>query len=85
MRYQRLSYQKQARILKCFCEDITAVSAAMIVGANRNTINACYREIRERIFRQTLQESGLERGEFELDESSFGAKRVRGKRLFSDC
>jgi hypothetical protein len=55
MRYQRLGYQKQARILKCFCEDVTAVSAAMIAGVNRNTINACCREIRERIFQQTLQ------------------------------
>ncbi|MDR3233028.1 MAG: hypothetical protein LBT46_05100 [Planctomycetaceae bacterium] len=51
----------------------------MIVGVNRNKINAYYQEIRERIFRQTLQESGLERKEFELDESSLGAKRVRGK------
>jgi hypothetical protein len=36
MRYSRLSYPKQARILKCFCEDVTAASAAVIVGFNRN-------------------------------------------------
>jgi transposase len=35
---------------------------------------------RERIFQETLKESGRETGEFELDESYFGAKRIRGKR-----
>jgi transposase-like protein len=39
-----------------------------------------FREIRERISRQSLKESPLETGEFELDKSYFGAKHVRGKR-----
>jgi transposase-like protein len=47
---------------------------------NQNTVNSYFREIRERIFQQSLKESPLETGEFELDESYFGAKRVRGKR-----
>ena len=36
--------------------------------------------IRGVIFHQSLKEYSLEEGEFELDESYFGAKRVRGKR-----
>ena len=63
-----------------FCADITALSTAAIVGVNRNTINSYFRLIREAIFYQSLKKYSLEEGEFELDESYFGAKRVRGKR-----
>ena len=80
MRYNRLSTKKINRIILCFAEDITATSAARIVGVNRNTINAYFYDIRVKIFRQSLIESKQELGEFELDESYFGAKRVRGKR-----
>jgi transposase-like protein len=67
-------------LLRCFCEDLTATATASISGVNRNTVNSYFREIRERIFQLSLKESPLETGEFELDESYFGAKRVRGKR-----
>jgi transposase-like protein len=68
------------RIIRCFCEDIPALSTAVIVGVNRNTVNSYYRMIREAIFHQSLKDCSLDRGEFELDESYFGAKRIRGKR-----
>jgi transposase-like protein len=80
MRYNRLSDRKVSAIIRCFCEDITATSTAAIVGTSRNTVNAYFQMFRERIFHETLKESGLETGEFELDESYFGAKRLRGKR-----
>jgi transposase-like protein len=80
MRNKHLGQRKIAAIIRCFCEDITAVSTAAIVGVNRNTVNSYYRLIREAIFRQSLMENSLEDGEFELDESYFGAKRIRGKR-----
>ena len=47
---------------------------------NRNTINAYYNEIREKILQHSLKEQEKELGEFELDERYFGARRVRGKR-----
>ena len=47
---------------------------------NRNTTNAYYNEIREKILQYSLKEQAKELGEFELDESYFGARRVRGKR-----
>ncbi|MDR1960247.1 MAG: IS1595 family transposase, partial [Planctomycetaceae bacterium] len=78
MRYKRLSVKKVDLVLRCFCEALTAT--ASISGVNRNTVNSYFREIRERIFQQSLKEGPLETGEFELDESYFGAKRVRGKR-----
>ncbi|MDR3182032.1 MAG: hypothetical protein LBT89_03780 [Planctomycetaceae bacterium] len=61
MRYSRLSHQKQARILRYFCEEVTAVSTAVIAGVNRRTVDSYYREIRERIFSQTLKEHQQEK------------------------
>ena len=43
-------------------------------------MNAYYNEIREKILQYTLKEQAKELGEFELDESYFGARRIRGKR-----
>ena len=63
-----------------FAEDITASAASKILHINRNTINAYYNEIREKILQHSLKEQEKELGEFELDESYFGARRVRGKR-----
>jgi transposase-like protein len=80
MRYNRLSAKKINKIILCFAEDVTASSAARIVGVNRNTINAYFHDLRIKILQQAVKESKQELGEFELDESYFGAKRVRGKR-----
>ena len=46
---------------------------------NRNTINAYYNEIREKILQHSLKEQEKELGEFELDESYLGARRVPEK------
>ena len=80
MKYHRLSRYKIKRIILCFSEDITASSASKILHINRNTTNAYYNEIREKILQHSLKEQEKELGEFELDESYFGARRVRGKR-----
>ena len=50
------------------------------MGVNRNTVNRYFNIIREKIFKESLKETEKEIGTFELDESYFGAKRVRGKR-----
>ena len=47
---------------------------------NRKTVNAYYNEFRRLILEHSLREQEKELGEFELDESYFGARRVRGKR-----
>jgi len=66
--------------LKCFCEDIPATKTASILDLNRNTINRFYTIFREKIALASREEMKALCGEFELDESYFGAKRVRGKR-----
>ena len=47
---------------------------------NRNTINKIFNKVRQHLFADNLNLSEKENGEFELDESYFGAKRIRGKR-----
>jgi hypothetical protein len=61
MRYHRLRDKKTVLILKCFCKEVTAVSTAVIAGVNRRTVDSYYREIRERIFSQTLKEHQQEK------------------------
>jgi len=80
MLQNKISTQKRNKIFACFCEDITATATAKLAGVNRNTVNYYYNKIRKILLLESLQEGGIETGEFELDESYFGAKRVRGKR-----
>jgi transposase-like protein len=75
----RISERKFKEILKYFCVDLTAVQTSKITGINRNTINRYYNKFRERIVKLCNLESPF-KGEIEVDESYFGAKRVKGKR-----
>ena len=77
--YHRLITTKINKIILCF-ESPTATATAKIVDVNRNTVNRYFNIIREKIFRESLKETEKEIGTFELDESYFRAKRVRGKR-----
>ena len=78
--YHRLSRYKIRKIILCFTEDITASSVSKILPINRNTINAYYNEIRKKILQHSLKEQEKELGEFELDKSCFGVRRVREKK-----
>ena len=80
MRKQRLTTQKRNKIFLSFKNDLTATQAAEICGVNRNTVNRYYTLLRRAILSQSVQEAQAEIGVFELDESYFGARRVRGKR-----
>jgi len=75
----RISEKKFREILRYFSEDFTAITTANLCRVNRNTVNKIYHLLRERIVKMSLKRKA-EFGEFELDESYFGAKRVRGKR-----
>ena len=78
--YHRLTTTKINKIILCFVEDITATATAKIVGVNKNTVNRYFNIIRKKIFQESIKETRKEVGDFELDESYFGAKRVRGER-----
>ena len=63
-----------------FCEDIPASKTSRLTGINRNTVNRYYSHYREHILSWQYEEVMRLSGEIEVDESYFGARRVRGKR-----
>ena len=75
----RISEAKFRQIVKLFSLDLEADQMAQISGLNRNTINRYLRAIRERIVDYCQTQSPF-KGEIEVDESYFGARRVKGKR-----
>ena len=76
----RISEKKFREILRLFCLDIEAIKVSKITLISRPTINKLFDGIRQRISEQCEVNSLLGKGEIELDESYFGAKRVRGIR-----
>ena len=79
MKMTHISERKFREILKCFSKDCTAAMTADLTGVSRPTINRIFTLLRRRISQVSIA-SAKELGEFEIDESYFGARRVRGKR-----
>lgn len=67
------------KIAKCFCDDFDATQTAHITHISRVTVNRLFDLFRKRIIELTNQDKKM-RGSFEVDESYFGPKRIRGKR-----
>ena len=59
---------------------LKASKVAKITGVSRPTINRIYAGIRQRISEDCEHLSPFKEGEIEVDESYFGARRVRGAR-----
>lgn len=74
-----ISRAKFRQILKLFALDLTAVQITALTALNRNTINRYLRLIRQAVAAHCERESPFS-GDVELDESYFGARRVRAKR-----
>ena len=67
------------RVVMDFSTDVTAETTARRTGLERKTVNRLFLRFRERI--ECLCEAEeLFTGDVEVDESYFGARRVRGKR-----
>ena len=75
----RVSEAKFRDLVKYFSLDLDAQQISILTHLNRNTVNRYLRLIRNRIAEICESETPL-KGEVEVDESYFGAKRVRGKR-----
>ena len=75
----RISEAKVRQIVKLFAVDLNALQIAEIAGVNRNTAHRYLAAFRERIARFCEAESPVQ-GEVEVDESYFGARRVKGVR-----
>ena len=75
----RVSEAKFRDLVKYFSLDLGAQQIAILTNLNRNTVNRYLKLIRKRIAELCESETPF-KGEIEVDESYFGAKRVRGKR-----
>ena len=74
-----ISEKKFREVLRYFCEDIDATKTASFTNIQRKTINLLFGKIRKQIYTLCQIEEKFS-GEVEVDESYFGARRVRGKR-----
>ena len=75
----RISEAKFRDLVRYFSLDLDAQQIAILTRLNRNTVNRYLKLIRMRIADLCESETPF-KGEIEVDESYFGAKRVRGKR-----
>lgn len=75
----RISESKSRGIIKLFCVDLNATQISKLSGLSRNSINKILLALRIRIAELCELEKPF-RGEIEVDESFFGARRKKGKR-----
>jgi len=75
----RISEAKFRALVRYFSLDLDAHKIAFLTRLNRNTVNRYLLLIRKRIA-ELCERSSPFQGEIEIDESYFGARRVKGKR-----
>ena len=76
----RITEKKFREIIKLFSSDLPAIQIAHLSGVSRMCINRIIKQLRIRISEECEKENIFKRGEIEMDESYFGARRVRGKK-----
>jgi hypothetical protein len=76
----RIPEKRFWQLVRLFAQDLAASDVAMLTGLQRKSVNSTYYKIRTRIAQACEHESPFQDGEVEVDESYFGARRMRGKR-----
>ena len=76
----RIAEWKFRLLVRYFALDFSATVVAQLTGLTRKSVNTIFLKIRERMAQDCELKSPLSAGEVEVDESYFGARRVRGKR-----
>ena len=76
----KLSSYKIKKIINCFCLDLNATQTSKLLKLNRKTSNEYYMTFRCAIALYQHDEFEKFVGMVELDESYFGARRIRGFR-----
>src|SRR5438128_1099896 len=79
-RRSKISERKTRQIIKYFALDLTAQKTALLTNLTRKSVNQIYLKIRNRVAEESARASPFSNCEIEVDESYFGARRVRGKR-----
>lgn len=75
----RLTKKAQLRLVEFFVLEVTARSAADLLGLQANTVALFYTKLRQLIIENASRDDELLAGEVEVDESYFGGVR-KGKR-----
>ena len=78
-RRSKISERKFRQVVRHFALDFTASDVAHLTGLTRKSVTSIFLRIRVRIAEECERQSPFG-GEVEVDESYFGARRVRGKR-----
>lgn len=73
-----LSRYRIEKLVRCVCADLTVSQAALLLGLNRETVNRYYGPFRAAIAAAQEGDLAAFSGIVEVDESFFGAERVRG-------
>lgn len=76
----RISEDKFRELTKLFALDIDAERVSILANLNRSKVNRYFMKFRECISQICDRESPFPKVEFEVDESYFGPRRVKGKR-----
>lgn len=79
-RRSKISERKFRQIVRYFAMDFTASDVAQLTGLTRKTVTLIFLRIRQRLAAECERASPYSDCEVEVDESYFGARRVRGKR-----
>ena len=75
----KISERKFRELVRYFSLDFTASDTARLTGLSVRSVNTIFLKMRQRIAENCEQQSPVE-GIVEVDESYFGARRIRGKR-----
>src|SRR5436305_4580746 len=79
-RRSKISERKFRQLVRHFALDLTASDAAQLTGISRRSVTTIFLRLRVRIAEECERASPFSSCEVEVDESYFGARRVRGKR-----
>ncbi len=79
-RFAKISERKTRQIVKYFALDLTAQKTAVLTNLTRKSVNEIYLKIRNRVAEEAQSASPFAGCQIEVDESYFGARRVRGNR-----
>lgn len=79
-KHAKISEEKFREILRAYALDISALTASKLYRINYRSVHRLYGLLRDRVVELALADLTPFAGEIEVDESYFGARRVRGKR-----
>src|SRR5215216_6007207 len=79
-RRSKIRERKFRQLVRHFALDLTASDAAQLTKLSRRSVTTIFLKLRKRIAEVCERASPFSSCEVEVDESYFGARRVRGKR-----